>query len=168
MADPDQQAPHLRRKSLEELETLSLSELFPYWSNILWQAGMVPMLQHLLQINLTMSESQVLRQLYQRSFTIADVADALSITQSAASRAVDRLVRHGYVSRRENPADRRQKQLGLTASGTALVENLNNAFTSQLARLVARLSVEEQEQFRRLVAHMVAAYPDETADATLA
>ena len=36
MADPDQQAPHLRRKSLEELETLSLSELFPYWSNILW------------------------------------------------------------------------------------------------------------------------------------
>src|SRR2546428_4400370 len=159
MADPDQQAPHLRRKSLEELETLSLSELFPYWSNILWQAGMVPMLQHLLQINLTMSESQVLRQLYQRSFTIADVADALSITQSAASRAVDRLVRHGYVSRRENPADRRQKKLGLTASGTALVENLNNAFTSQPARLVARPPFEKKEKFPPVVGPIVAANP---------
>jgi|SRR2546425_1189861 DNA-binding MarR family transcriptional regulator len=150
------------RKSLDSNNTIQ------YWSHILWQAGMVPMLHHLLQINLTMSESQVLRQLYQRPLTIADVAESLSITQSAASRAVDRLVRDGYVSRTENPADRRQKQLWLTASGTTLVENLNNAFTSQLARLVARLSVEEQEQFRRLVAHMVAAYPDETADATLA
>ncbi|HLZ59357.1 MAG TPA: MarR family transcriptional regulator [Ktedonosporobacter sp.] len=168
MGTPDQQAPYPRRKSLEELETLSLSELFPYWSHVLWQVGMVPMLQHLLQINLTMSESQVVRQLDQRPLTIADVAASLAISQSAASRAVDRLVRDGYVSRTENPVDRRQKQLRLTTSGTALVEDLNHGFTSQLARLVTRLSVEEQEQFRRLVAHMVAAYPDETADAPLA
>src|SRR5258708_34015996 len=155
MEAPEQQAPYPRRKSREELETLSLSELFPYWSHVLWQTGMVPMLQHLLQINLTMSESQVLRQLHQRPLTIADVAASLAITQSAASRAVDRLVRDGYVSRTENPVDRRQKQLRLTTSGTALVEDLNPGFTSQLARRVARLSVEDQEQFRRLVAHMV-------------
>ncbi|MEO8972535.1 MAG: MarR family transcriptional regulator [Ktedonobacteraceae bacterium] len=128
---------------------------------MLWRASMRPMFQQMIQIDLTMSESQVLNHLQHRSLTISEVAEYLLITHSAASRAVDRLVRDGFVSRTENPADRRQKQLLLPVSGTALVENLNNICASGIERLAVGLSSEEQEQFRMLIVHMVAAYSDE-------
>jgi DNA-binding MarR family transcriptional regulator len=159
----DQQSKEQRscHKPLEELETLSLRELFPYWSDLLWRASMRPLLQQMLQVDLTMSESQVLRHLQHRELSISEVAQYLSITHSAASRAVDRLVRDGFVVRAENPEDRRQKQLRLSPRGTELVQNLNNTFTTGIERLVASLSTDEQEQFRLLIAHMLAAYPEE-------
>jgi MarR family transcriptional regulator, organic hydroperoxide resistance regulator len=138
-------------------ETLTLSELFPYWSNLLWLKGMRPMLQNMLQLDLTMSESIVLRQLQYQSLTIAEVAAYLSITHSAASRAVDRLVRDGFISRMENPVDRRQKLLTLTAQGAALVRDLESTFTAGVEFLAASLSAEEQEQFRLLLARVIAA-----------
>jgi DNA-binding MarR family transcriptional regulator len=99
----------------------------------------------------------VLRQLQHRPLTIAQVAECLSITHSAASRAVDRLVRDGFVCRVENPTDRRQKVLTLTSQGSAFIQDLQGKFTAGLAFLSTGLSPEEQEQFRLLIAHMVAA-----------
>ncbi len=52
-------------------ETLSLGELFAHWSNLLWLNGMRPMLQSMLQLDLTMSENIVLRQLQHQPLTIA-------------------------------------------------------------------------------------------------
>lgn len=161
METGDQQDYQLCKKPQQALETLSLRELFLRWSYLLWRASMRPMFQQLIQIDLTMSESQVLNHLQHRSLTISEVAEYLLITHSAASRAVDRLVRDGFVSRAENPADRRQKQLLLTEKGTALVENLNSIWASGIERLAVSLSSEEQEQFRQLIVHMMETYSDE-------
>lgn len=161
METRDQQDHQICKKPQKALETLSLRELFLHWSYLLRQISMHPMFEQMIQIDLTMSESQVLNHLQHRSLTISEVAEYLLITHSAASRAVDRLVRDGFVSRAENPADRRQKQLLLTEKGTALLENLNSIWASGVERLVASLSSEEQEQFRLLIVHMMAAYSDE-------
>jgi DNA-binding MarR family transcriptional regulator len=161
METRDQQDYQICKKPQKALETLSLRELFLHWSYLLRQMSMHPMFEQMIQIDLTMSESQVLNHLQHRSLTIAEAAEYLLITHSAASRAVDRLVRDGFVSRAENPADRRQKQLLLTEKGTALLENLNSIWASGIERLVASLSSEEQEQFRLLIVHMMAAYSDE-------
>lgn len=161
METRDQQDHQICKKPQKALETLSLRELFLHWSYLLRQISMHPMFEQMIQIDLTMSESQVLNHLQHRSLTISEVAEYLLITHSAASRAVDRLVRDGFVSRAENPADRRQKQLLLTEKGTALLENLNSIWASGIERLVASLSSEEQEQFRLLIVHMMAAYSDE-------
>jgi DNA-binding MarR family transcriptional regulator len=139
-------------------ETLTLSELFPHWSNLLWLQGMRPMLQNMIQLDLKMSEGVVLRQLQYQSLTIAEVAAYLSITHSAASRAVDRLVRDGFISRMENPADRRQKLLTLTAQGSALIRDLESKFAAGVEFLAASLSPQEQEQFRLLIARMIATH----------
>ena len=140
-------------------EALALRELFSYWSNLLWKESMRPLIQHLFQIDLTMSESQILRYLDTREQprTISEVADYLAITHSAASRVVDRLVDDAFISRTENPADRRQKQLQLTGKGKAIVGMLNTIFSSGIERLVARLPEHEQAQFHQLIAHMIAA-----------
>jgi DNA-binding MarR family transcriptional regulator len=146
-------------------ETLTLGELFFHWSNLVWLNGMQPMFQSMLQLDLTMSENMVLRQVQHQSVTIAEVAEYLSITHSAASRAVDRLVRDGFICRVENPADRRQKVLTLTDRGSALIQDLQSRFTAGIEYLAKSLSPEEQEQFRLLIAHMVAAQcPDGRVD----
>ena len=49
--------------------------------------------------------------------TIADLADALGRSQSATSRLVDGLVKRGFVERRAETDDRRQRTVWLTASG---------------------------------------------------
>lgn len=79
----------------------------------------------------------------------------ISISHSAASRVVDRLVQGGYLNRTENPEDRRQKQLALTDQGSFLMKDIERKFTRGIEILAARLSVEEQEQFRLLIAQMV-------------
>lgn len=140
-----------------DMETLTLRELIPHWANMLWLLGMRPMLQNLRDVSLTMSDNIILRQLRRRSMTITEVATELSLTHSAASRTVDRLVRDGWVRRVENPADRRQKVLTLTAEGVALMQDIEGKLTAGIEFLTVRLSPEEQEQFRRLIARMVAA-----------
>src|SRR5689334_11093691 len=84
-------------------ETLTLRELFPYWGNLVMLNSMRPMLRSMLQLDLTISENAVLRQLKFQSLTIAQAAEYLSLTHSAASRAIDRLVHDGLVCRVENP-----------------------------------------------------------------
>ena len=141
-----------------DLEEMALSELLPHWTSMLWLLGMHPLLQDLNESNLTMSENIVLRQLQRRSLTIADVARELSLTHSAASRMVDRLVREGYVDRMENPADRRQKVLTLSDEGAALMRDIEGKLVAAIEFMASRLSPEEQEQFRILIARMVAAH----------
>jgi DNA-binding MarR family transcriptional regulator len=140
-----------------DIETLTLRELIPHWANMLWLLGMRPMLQNLCDVSLMMSDNIILRQLRRRSMTITEVATELSLTHSAASRMVDRLVRDGWVRRVENPADRRQKVLTLTPEGVGLMEGIESKLTTGIEFLAARLSPDEQEQFRRLIARMVAA-----------
>merc|ERR1711969_208551 len=56
--------------------------------------------------------------------SIAAIASEVELTQTAASRMVDRLVRAGLLDRAENPGDRRQKLVTLTDKGAALLAEL--------------------------------------------
>lgn len=165
MKQTTQLADGLRPKTAGEAETLTLQALLPHWSAMLWLLGMRPMLRNLLELDLTMSENLVLRQLQRRPITVNEVATELSLTHSAASRTVDRLVRDGFVSRVENPQDRRQKVLTLTAEGKGLMQELDGHITAGIEFMASRLSAEEQAQFRVLIARMVAAHCVENDEA---
>ncbi|QDL92788.1 MarR family transcriptional regulator [Paroceanicella profunda] len=58
---------------------------------------------------------------------IADLAEAVKLSSTAASRMVERMVRVGLVQRRENPVDRRQKYVELTPAGLAHLKELRNS-----------------------------------------
>ena len=57
---------------------------------------------------------------------------------------VDRLVQQGLLERVESPADRRMKQLTLTARGHALVEKANEARHAWTATLAPALTRKQQ------------------------
>lgn len=116
----------------------------------------------MLEADLTLAELIVLHALKHQALTIAQVAETLYITPSAASRAADRLVRDGLIARHENPADRRQKQLTLAPAGTALLSDVEELRAQRIKRLMSTLSARERAAFEASLTRVLEAF-DATA-----
>ncbi|HEY8600561.1 MAG TPA: MarR family transcriptional regulator [Thermomicrobiales bacterium] len=143
-----------RTMAAEEADE-SLREVLTRWNRMFWWSGVRPMLQRMVTADLTLAESIVLRSLRRGPLTVAEAAACLMLSHSAASRAVDRLVRDGYVRREENPDDRRQKLLTLAPQGMALVGEMEGIAIDRLERMADVLNDDEREQFRALMAQML-------------
>jgi len=74
---------------------------------------------------------------------IGDVADFLPVSNAAASKAVDRLVRRGLVRRTEAAADRRAVELSLTPEGRALLAQYEVATNQVLKDVFGSLPSEQ-------------------------
>ena len=116
------------------------------------------MYRRMLEHDLTLAELVVLRQMQRGRLTVAATAMCLNLSPSAASRAIDRLVRDGLIRREENPEDRRQKLITMTQAGRELLGEMDEVLEERQGQIVAVLDDEEQEQFRALLARMLAAH----------
>jgi len=83
---------------------------------------------------------------------LTELAPQMGLSVAAAGRAVDGLVRHGFVSRTEDPADRRIKRLALTAAGRAALERINAARLVGLRRFAATLGDAERDALAEALA----------------
>jgi MarR family transcriptional regulator, organic hydroperoxide resistance regulator len=75
--------------------------------------------------------------------SVGRLAELFGFGLPAASLLADRLVRAGYVERREDPADRRRVLLSLTRVGLRLVTDLREGSHSVLRRWMSSLSPED-------------------------
>ena len=75
--------------------------------------------------------------------TISEIASFLSVSNAAASKAVDRLVRRGLSQRREKQDDRRAITLSLTAEGAKTLERFENILYETLDGLFQRFTPED-------------------------
>lgn len=108
---------------------------------------------------LTLPQMIVLGMLRERGAQpISSLATRTRLSMSAASALVQRLVDDGLVTRREDPADRRQKQVALSRAGAQMIERLSagraEALARGLARLPATLRGELIDVLARCVAHL--------------
>lgn len=78
--------------------------------------------------------------------SVSDLAATLGVSNAAASQLLDRLVHQGLVSRVENPADRRSKQLTVTEEGRLLLRHAWQARQAWLLPLVESLTPAEQRK----------------------
>ena len=82
---------------------------------------------------------------------IGDVADFLAVSNAAASKAVDRLVRRGLVRRAEAAADRRAVELSLTTEGRTLLAQYEAATTQVLKEVFGSLPQDKLEETARFL-----------------
>jgi|SRR3981081_4310984 DNA-binding MarR family transcriptional regulator len=75
--------------------------------------------------------------------SVGRLAELFGIGLPAASLLADRLVRAGYVERREDPTDRRRVLLSLTRVGMRLVTDLREGSHSLLRRWMSSLSPDD-------------------------
>ncbi|MEP9392681.1 MarR family transcriptional regulator [Gordonia sp. VNQ95] len=76
--------------------------------------------------------------------SVHEIADAIGLSVAATGRTVDRLVKSGFVDRREDPDDRRVKRVSLTAEGRALIDKQLTVQQGVLRTFVAGLPSEHQ------------------------
>jgi DNA-binding MarR family transcriptional regulator len=74
---------------------------------------------------------------------IGDVADFLAVSNAAASKAVDRLVRRGLLRRNESPSDRRAVELSLTAEGRTVLAQYEAATNQVLKEVFGSLPADQ-------------------------
>ena len=75
--------------------------------------------------------------------SVGRLAELFGFGLPAASLLADRLVRAGYVERREDPGDRRRVLLSLTRVGVRLVTDLREGSHSVLRRWMSSLSPDD-------------------------
>lgn len=90
--------------------------------------------------DVTLPQYRVLIELASRGpLRLADLAGALGVDRSTATRMCDRLVRKRLVSRRRISEDRRGVRVSLSAAGADLVADVSRRRRAEIATIVARI-----------------------------
>lgn len=70
---------------------------------------------------------------------VTELAAALGVNPSTASRAVDRILEAGLVDRQTNPRSRREVHIRLTKAGERVVRTVTRRRREEIAQIVARM-----------------------------
>jgi DNA-binding MarR family transcriptional regulator len=95
---------------------------------------------------LSLTQVKMLNQLDEpeREMPLTEVAETLSLSLPAVSRAIDALQRRGYVERREDERDRRVKRVRITPAGRRVLEGLMELRLNMLQRFTSTMSEQER------------------------
>jgi len=100
-----------------------LTQVIRTWSEVFMHRSMRDFRRFMEETGLTFAQMNVLMRLkHSKECGVSDIGAQMGISNAAASQLVDRLVQMGYVSREEDPHDRRAKRLTLTLEGESLLE----------------------------------------------
>lgn len=135
-----------------------LAELLSTLNTELTGQSMGAILQILQQANLSMPRLVALFYL-QRSgcATISELSEQLNLALATTSQIIDQMVQSGLVERREDSNDRRQKLVTLTTSGHAMIAQVRQARSSEIAQRLAGLPPELTSRLTELLIELVAA-----------
>jgi DNA-binding MarR family transcriptional regulator len=97
------------------------------------------------EVGLSFTQMKVLFLLQEREeMTVKEIAERLSMSLPAMSRAVEGLVQRGFVARREHATDRRSKQIALLSQGREVLDRITAAREHALVAFAAELSDAER------------------------
>jgi DNA-binding MarR family transcriptional regulator len=88
--------------------------------------------------------------------TLGELGERIGISLAAVSRAVEGLVKRGYVTRAEDSEDRRFKQVAATTAGRALMERLIELRVAGFGEFVKTLDPADRERLAEAIAPIVA------------
>jgi DNA-binding MarR family transcriptional regulator len=117
------------------------------WVEAFMRRSMRNFMLFLKESGLSMSQMGALFHVNRKgSCGVSDIGDNLGITSAAASQMIERLVQQDLISRVEDPADRRLKQIDLTEKGRKVIQESMRARQLWLEDLVEMLTPAEQDK----------------------
>ena len=98
---------------------------------------------------LTLSQLKILMILSEsaRPLALSEIAEATTLSFPAAGRAVDSLLKHDLVTRREDECDRRVKRVALTELGRTATGRFTDARIAAVRSALVKLSDHERAAF---------------------
>jgi MarR family transcriptional regulator, organic hydroperoxide resistance regulator len=131
---------------MTENDTKFLSE-FQKLIGIIMHRSMSNLIQFARSQGVSMTQMGALRHIhYKGTCNISDISDEMGISIPASSQLLDQLVKLDLISRRENPQDRRNKQLVITDKGRQFLNETMPTRQPWLTELAASLTPDEQTQ----------------------
>ena len=130
-----------RRRSAEAQRLLDLLNALgsTTFRQLLWQRAS--------EIDLTYAQSQVLFHVADNAGChMGDVAKAFGVTLPAVTHIVDRLEEKQFLSRADDPGDRRVYILELTRAGRALVQELHGLQMRGVEAVLRRMSGDDRQR----------------------
>jgi DNA-binding MarR family transcriptional regulator len=130
-----------RRRSAEAQRLLDLLNALgsTTFRQLLWQRAS--------ELDLTYAQSQVLFHVADNAGChMGDVAKAFGVTLPAVTHIVDRLEEKQFLSRADDPADRRVYILELTRGGRALVQELHGLQMRGVEGVLRRMSGDDRQR----------------------
>ena len=114
---------------------------------------------------LTAAQMKVLKLIEQSGRqTVGAVATFLGVSDPAASKAVERLVKRGFVAREERKGDRRTSELALTQDGGRMVAEYDSARHRRLAQVFRKFSPGRLKSAAALLDRLAASIVTHNAD----
>lgn len=133
--------PPCRRRSAEAQRLLDLLNALgsTTFRQLLWQRAS--------ELDLTYAQSQVLFHVADNAGChMGDVAKAFGVTLPAVTHIVDRLEEKQFLSRADDPGDRRVYILELTRTGRALVQELHGLQMRGVEGVLQRMSADDRQR----------------------
>lgn len=130
-----------RRRSAEAQRLLDLLNALgsTTFRQLLWQRAS--------ELDLTYAQSQVLFHVADNAGChMGDVAKAFGVTLPAVTHIVDRLEEKQFLSRADDPGDRRVYILELTRAGRALVQELHGLQMRGVEAVLRRMSGDDRQR----------------------
>lgn len=93
---------------------------------------------------------------------VGELADRIRVHPSTFSRTTDRLVRGGWVHRLDNPENRREVHLDLSAAGAALVADVTERRRAELDIVLDRLPATDRQKIAAAMARFAQAAGEPT------
>jgi DNA-binding MarR family transcriptional regulator len=97
--------------------------------------------------------------------TASEIAASTAFPKNTLSRAVNRIAKLGLIARSAGQTDRRQQNLTLTPAGRAVFDEALPRFVALEAEMLSPLTLVEQETLSALMAKVVLAMFESSADA---
>jgi len=98
-------------------------------------------------VGLSMAQFSILLQLHHKGACgMSEISERFEITPAAASQLVEKLVQGNFISRYEDPQDRRAKVLDITDKGRELLQQGIEERYRWMEQLSERMTEEEREQ----------------------
>ncbi|MDF2628295.1 MAG: MarR family transcriptional regulator [Symbiobacteriaceae bacterium] len=88
------------------------------------------------------------------ALTMGELCEKMFLACSTATDLVDRLERNGFVERVRDTVDRRVVRLKVLAKGEQIADEVTNARRSQLAGVLASVSLEDKEALIQSLEHL--------------
>jgi DNA-binding MarR family transcriptional regulator len=108
------------------------------------------------ELDLSMSHVKALQVLADCGceLSVKEVSEELGLSLPGASRAVDALLRRGYVERREDEQDRRMKRIGITDGGRDVAHRIVGARLEGLEQFASSLTPEQRTRLMAALADL--------------
>jgi DNA-binding MarR family transcriptional regulator len=106
-------------------------------------------------VEIPVGQMRLMRLLAMRPWTPSHLGDELGLSVSAVTQMANRLEAIGYVTRVEDPIDRRVKHLTLTPLGKTLMSNRQNRRVGVLESVLTHMPEERQVEFIVLLEELI-------------